>query len=590
MKLTTTSAAAVALVFTQSFAQFVPAPSDLTTTKGYLDLPVRYKAVPEGICKLTPGVKSYSGYVDIEEEQHIFWWFFEAREVDPSEAPLTVWINGGPGSSSMIGLFQELGPCSISEDQEPVFNEYAWNNASNMLFIDHPAQVGFSYSVPVPAYESESGSIVSLPNATCPDYAEGLGTCGTYSYPNETDTANSTVNAAPSMWHTLQGFMGAFPQYSRNEFNFATESYGGHYGPIFNEYLEEQNALIKQGSLPGAHHIKLRTLLIGNGWYDPLVQYASYYNFTVSPGNTYDVAPFNASIQNQMYNAMYGPGNCYDMTMDCYNRGLNEICSAADNFCYAEVEYVLDEYALRDEYDIRELQPDPIPHDYFVEYLNSPKVQQAVGAYTNYSTSSSTVSSAFGATGDDDRRAGTITASRKLVEQGVYVFMFAGDADYICNWLGGEVVAELVEAPGFGTAGYTNISTSDGIVHGQVKQSGNFAFARIYEAGHEVPFYQPLAALEIFERAIDGYDIACGETDVRHGYKSVGTAESTYREGNGTVQYELLPDDATYNTTLNAPSPLNSTNGTMTRRDVKQSKKHSRSRKLSQFLPGRIAK
>ena len=126
MKLTTTSAAAVALVFTQSFAQFVPAPSDLTTTKGYLDLPVRYKAVPEGICELTPGVKSYSGYVDIEEEQHIFWWFFEAREVDPSEAPLTVWINGGPGSSSMIGLFQELGPCSISEDQEPVFNEYAW--------------------------------------------------------------------------------------------------------------------------------------------------------------------------------------------------------------------------------------------------------------------------------------------------------------------------------------------------------------------------------------------------------------------------------------------------------------------------------
>ena len=71
------------------------------------------------------------------------------------------------------------------------------SNASNMLFIDHPAQVGFSYSVPVPAYESESGDIVSLPNATCPDYAEGLGTCGTYSYPNQTDTANSTVNAAP---------------------------------------------------------------------------------------------------------------------------------------------------------------------------------------------------------------------------------------------------------------------------------------------------------------------------------------------------------------------------------------------------------
>jgi carboxypeptidase C (cathepsin A) len=36
------------------------------------------------------------------------------------------------------------------------------------------------------------------------------------------------------MWKTLQGFMGAFPQYSRNGFSFTTESYGGHYGPVFN--------------------------------------------------------------------------------------------------------------------------------------------------------------------------------------------------------------------------------------------------------------------------------------------------------------------------------------------------------------------
>jgi carboxypeptidase C (cathepsin A) len=100
------------------------------------------------------------------------------------------------------------------------------SNASNMLFIDHPAQVGFSYSVAVPGYTSSAGDIITLPNATCPDYAESLGTCGTYSYPNASDTANSTLGAAPSMWHTIQGFFGAFPQYSRHEFNFATESYG----------------------------------------------------------------------------------------------------------------------------------------------------------------------------------------------------------------------------------------------------------------------------------------------------------------------------------------------------------------------------
>lgn len=159
------------------------------------------------------------------------------------------------------------------------------------------------------------------------------------------------------MWRTLQGFMGAFPQYSRSDFNFATESYGGHYGPIFNSYLQLQNKLIDAGSLPGAKHINLKTLLIGNGWYDPLIQYAAFYNFTVYPGNTYDYKPFNKSIEAMMYNSMYGPGNCYDQTVDCNTNGSNEVCITADNFCASEVESVLDNVALRDEYDIRELTP-----------------------------------------------------------------------------------------------------------------------------------------------------------------------------------------------------------------------------------------
>jgi hypothetical protein len=57
------------------FSQFVPAPTDLKNATGYLDIPVRYKEVPTGICELDPNVKSYSGYVDVEEGQHYFFWF-----------------------------------------------------------------------------------------------------------------------------------------------------------------------------------------------------------------------------------------------------------------------------------------------------------------------------------------------------------------------------------------------------------------------------------------------------------------------------------------------------------------------------------
>ncbi len=251
-----------AVVVRQALAQFVEAPTTLKETVGYAGVPVRYKEVPTGICELDPDVKSYSGYADVGEDEHIFWWFFESRGGDPSEAPLTVWINGGPGSSSMIGLFEELGPCRVDYFGNVYSNPYSWSNVSNLLFVDQPTQVGFSYSRPVPAYtDASSGNIVTLPNATCPDYAP-LGSCGTYAYPNLTLTANSTANAAPNFWKTLQGFMGAFPQYSRAGFHFTTESYGGHYGPIFNEYIEEQNAR----NITGAKQIKLESVLIGNGW------------------------------------------------------------------------------------------------------------------------------------------------------------------------------------------------------------------------------------------------------------------------------------------------------------------------------------
>ncbi|KAG9229722.1 Alpha/Beta hydrolase protein [Amylocarpus encephaloides] len=540
----------VSLGATSALSQFVTAPTDLTEKMGYANIPVRYKQVPVGTCELDPRVKSYSGYADVDDDQHVFFWFFEARNQDPARAPLTVWINGGPGSSSMIGLFEENGPCRVDIHGNVYDNPYSWSNVSNMLYIDHPAQVGFSYSTPVNGYMDEStGLIITLPDLTCPDHAGD--TCATYSYPNLTNTANSTINAAPSFWKTIQGFMGAFPQYSRHGFHFTSESYGGHYGPIFNEYILEQN----RKNLPGAHKISLETVMIGNGWYDPLIQYQAYYNFTVFPGNTYDYDPFNASVKAQFYNNLYGKGNCVDQVKDCAARGLNEICANADLFCADFVESLYDDYLGRDEYDMRELTPDPFPYGFYTDYLNTPTVQAALGAFQNFSTSSNAVYQAFTYTGDDNREEGTIAAMRKLLRRGVNVVLFAGDADYNCNWLGNEAVATEVHAPGYHEAGYTDIRTSDNITHGQVKQSGRFSFSRIYEAGHEVPFYQPLAALELFDRAINGKDLATGRQKVTGRYATKGTPRSTYREGNATMQFAVLAKNATYNPTTNAPDP-----------------------------------
>lgn len=330
----------------------------------------------------------------------------------------------------MIGLFQEQGPCRIDANGNVVNNPYAWNDKSNMIFIDQPAQVGFSYSVPVPGYQAAdgSGNVIVLNGTTCPSDNVTMGTCGTYSDPNVPVKyiPTSTAAAAPAFWATLQGFMGAFPQYSRKSFHFSTESYGGHYGPVFNEYIESQNAK----SIPGAHNISLETVLIGNGWYNPLIQYQAYYNFTVFPANTYDYSPFNETTQDEMYNSLYGPGNCVDQLNQCAATGDNVICSAADNYCARDVEQIYDEVLHRDEYDIRELQPDPFPPVFYVAYLNTATVQQAIGAYQNFTEFSAAVGDAFNTTGDDGREDGTVEDMLKLLEQGITVMLYTGDVGY----------------------------------------------------------------------------------------------------------------------------------------------------------------
>ena len=208
-----------------AFSQFLSPPTGLTSTVSkYGKLQVRYKEVPPGICEQRDDIKSISGYVDIAENQHIFFWFFEARNADPETAPLTTWINGGPGASSMIGVFQEMGPCSVDRHGKVANNVYSWTNVSNLLFIDQPVQTGFSYSTPTSGYiNQQNGSIIVTESGACPSDEITNRTCGTYSDPSDMNGVPvSTITAASSFYTTLQGFLGTFPQYARSGFNFAT--------------------------------------------------------------------------------------------------------------------------------------------------------------------------------------------------------------------------------------------------------------------------------------------------------------------------------------------------------------------------------
>ena len=104
----------------------------------------------------------YSGYLDIQPNdmnfhstKHLHYIFVESQK-EPSKAPLVVWFNGGPGCSSMLGFLQENGPY-VMEDGQSNFhrNEYSWNLNANVLYIESPAGVGFSYCNSTEADDSE---------------------------------------------------------------------------------------------------------------------------------------------------------------------------------------------------------------------------------------------------------------------------------------------------------------------------------------------------------------------------------------------------------------------------------------------------
>ena len=97
-----------------------------------------------GLCD--PGVKQYSGYIDLSTgAKHLFYWAFESRN-DPATDPVILWMTGGPGCSSEVALFGENGPCSVTPSgNDTLTNPYSWNSKASVIYIDQPAGTGFSY-------------------------------------------------------------------------------------------------------------------------------------------------------------------------------------------------------------------------------------------------------------------------------------------------------------------------------------------------------------------------------------------------------------------------------------------------------------
>nr|CAX73718.1 Lysosomal protective protein precursor [Schistosoma japonicum] len=147
-----------------------------------------------------PSFKQYSGYLHGSTDKvNIHYWLVEASS-SPKQAPLVLWLNGGPECSSMEGLLNENGPYFLEEGPRLVENPYSWNKFANVLYFESPAGVGFSYSL-------DSNPLID---------------------DNQTALDN---------YHALLHFLEKFPEYEGRRLFVTGESYAGVYVPTLSLLL-----------------------------------------------------------------------------------------------------------------------------------------------------------------------------------------------------------------------------------------------------------------------------------------------------------------------------------------------------------------
>lgn len=411
-----------------------------------------------------------SGYVKLpnHEDDHYFYWFVESQSA-PSTDPLVLWLTGGPGCSSMMALLAENGPCRVNADLSTEVNPHAWNKQANVIWLDQPTGVGFSYGP-------------------------------------EVDFESDELDVGENIYWFLQEFLKKHPELADREFFIAGESYGGHYVPAVSTYILKANTWRQMH--PGAFHINLAGISIGNGLTDASVQYLHSVDMAA---NAYNVSLLSDAQAAEMREAQ---PICHDLIMECQND--RALCFDAVEFCFANLETPFFQSG-RNPYDIRQPceQEDVMEcfnYDHVREYLNSPETLAAIGVDSARSKAwrecDAAVSSGFAM----DQMISFADDVKLTLEAGVRVLVYAGDADLMCNWVGNQAWVMNLDWSGkkaFNDAPNRHLTISNDAQNaaGDVRASENLAFVRVFNAGHVVPVDQPAVALAMMNKFFQSKDL-----------------------------------------------------------------------------------
>lgn len=453
-------------------------------------------APSENLISNLPGLKekapfkSYSGYLNSIGGRHLFFWFVESQS-NPQTDPVVLWFNGGPGCSSMEGMLHEHGPYQIQPDGETIkLNPYSWNKIANVLYIEAPAGVGYSYS--------DDGNY---------------------------KTGDSEV--ARANYHAVKDFFRQFPEYTKNEFYITGESYAGVYVPSLAAVVASDSA------------INLKAIGVGNGIssYDINDNSAIYFlyfhgflggklwnellasccppgvkhrcNFKQGTSSYPACKPIFEKIQMKVWSSGINP---YNVMASCaggvktYSGKTSSSNLRSTSLFFDNPMFRLERgnFSVAEEPESEDMSPPCTDGSDLLKYLNSAKVRAALHVspkVKKWGFCSDIIFNTY-------QREYTNMDSfyKRLLAQKVRILVYNGDLDLACNFLGDQWFVNDLKAPLVSAKRPWLVVDEKGQnqIAGFVKDFQGISFMTVKGAGHMVPTDKPHESLEMFRRFLNG--------------------------------------------------------------------------------------
>ncbi|CAN1328690.1 Serine carboxypeptidase-like 29 [Linum perenne] len=414
----------------------------------------------------------YSGYVTVNEKagRALFYWFFEAAE-EPESKPLVLWLNGGPGCSSIAyGLAEEIGPFHVKPDGVSLYlNPYSWNLAANILFLDSPVGVGFSYS-------NTTSDLVS----------------------------NGDKRTAEDSLDFLINWFERFPQYKGRDFYVTGESYAGHYVPQLSQ------AIVRHNSATKSQTINLKGFMVGNALTDDYHDHMGVFQFLWSSGMISDQTYKQANNACDSTSFIHPTDACTRL-LEIADQEVGNIdpYSAFTPTCTPSVSQSNQLLKRRRVIGSVRERYDPCTEKHSTVYFNLAEVQKALHVSTELAPSKWATCSNLVNEHWKDSPMSVLDVYKDLIQAGIRIWVFSGDTDTVIPVTSTRYSIDALKLQ---TVKPWRAWYDDGQVGGWTQEYKGLTFVAVRGAGHEVPLHKPKLALKLAKSFLAGSSMPDLET------------------------------------------------------------------------------